>query len=87
MTDTHTDHTAKARDYILFTSLLDSLTDLAQSRLIGIIRNRKRLVEALPEKSSDTRAHSATVSYDPKFYRGCTSPVRSRSSGIDAATG
>jgi hypothetical protein len=27
------------------------------------------------------------VSYDPKIYRGCTSSVRSRSSGIDAATG
>jgi hypothetical protein len=45
-----TDHTAKAHDYILFKSLLDSLKDLAQSRLLGIISNRKRVVEALPGK-------------------------------------
>ena len=43
-----TDHNAKAHDYDLFKSVLDSLTDLAQSRLLGIIRNRKRLVDALP---------------------------------------
>jgi len=60
ITDPNMDHTAKAHDYILFKSLLDSFTDLAQSRLIGIISNRKRLVETLPGKSSDTRAHSAT---------------------------
>ena len=53
------DHTAKAHDYTLFKSLLDSLTDLAQSRLLGIIRNRKRLIEALPGKSSSIKAHSA----------------------------
>ena len=46
-TNPTTDHNAKAHDYILFKSLLDSLTDLAQSRLIGIIRNRKRLIETL----------------------------------------
>ena len=60
ITDPNTDHTAKAHDYILFKSLLDSLMDLAQSRLIGIISNRKRMVEALPGKISNTRAHSAT---------------------------
>ncbi len=43
-----TDHTAKTHDYSLFKSLLDSLTDLAQSRLLGIIRNKKRIVDALP---------------------------------------
>jgi len=43
-----TDHNAKAHDFTLFKSLLDSITDLAQSRLLGIIRNRKRLVDALP---------------------------------------
>ena len=59
ITDPNTDHIAKAHDYILFKSRLDSLADLAQSRLIGIISNRKRLVEALPRKSSNTRAHSA----------------------------
>ncbi len=59
ITNPHTDHTAKAHDYIIFTSLMDSLTDLAQSRLIGIIRNRKRLVEALPGYISNIRACSA----------------------------
>ncbi len=58
-TNPNTDHNAKARDYILFKSLLDSLTDLAQSRPIGIIRNRKRLIKTLPGKSSNIRAHSA----------------------------
>ena len=38
-----TDHNARTHDYSMFNSLLDSLTDLAQSRLLGIIRNRKRL--------------------------------------------
>ena len=36
-----TDHNAKAHDFTMFKSLLDSTTDLAQSRLLGIIRNRK----------------------------------------------
>ena len=57
------DHNAKAHDYILFKSLLDSLTDLAQSRLIGIIRNRKRLIETLPGKCSSNRANSAATSH------------------------
>jgi hypothetical protein len=43
-----TDHNARTHDYSLFKSMLDSLTDLAQSRLLGIIRNEKRLVDALP---------------------------------------
>ena len=47
-----TDHNAKAHDFNLFKSLLDSITDLAQSRLLGIIRNRKRLVDALPRGDS-----------------------------------
>jgi hypothetical protein len=42
------DHNAKTHDYTLFKSMMDSLTDLAQSRLSCIIRNRKRLVDALP---------------------------------------
>ena len=52
------DHNAKTHDYTLFKSLLDSLTDLAQSRLLGIIRNRKRLVDALPVGVSRHRANS-----------------------------
>jgi hypothetical protein len=50
-----TDHNAKAHDFTLFKSLLDSIADLAQSRLLGIIRNRKRLVDALPR--GDSRPH------------------------------
>jgi hypothetical protein len=52
------DHNAKSHDYTLFKSLLDSLTDLAQSRLLGIIRHRKRLVDALPGGVRRHRAHS-----------------------------
>ncbi len=37
-----TDHNAKTHDYTMFKSMLDSLRDLAQSRLLGIIRNKKR---------------------------------------------
>jgi hypothetical protein len=51
-----TDHNAKAHDFTLFKSLLDAITDLAQSRLLGIISNRKRLVDALPRGDSG-RAH------------------------------
>jgi hypothetical protein len=47
-----TDHNAKAHDSTLFKSLLDSITDLAQSRLLGIIRNRKRLIVALHRGNS-----------------------------------
>ena len=46
------DLNAKAHDFTLFKSLLDSITDLAQSRLLGILRNRKRLVDALPRRDS-----------------------------------
>jgi len=42
------DHNAKSHDFTLFKSLLESITDSAQSRLLGIIRNMKRLVDALP---------------------------------------
>ncbi len=62
-TDPAMDHNAKTHDYILFQSLLDSLTDLAQSRLIGIISNRTRLIETLPGKSSSNKANSAATSH------------------------
>ncbi len=52
------DHNAKAHDYTLFKSLMDSLTDLAQARLLGIIRNRKHLVDTVPGGFSRNRAHS-----------------------------
>jgi len=42
-----TDHNARTHDYIMFKSLLDSRVDLAQSRYLGIVRNKKRLVNAL----------------------------------------
>jgi hypothetical protein len=43
-----TDHNARTHDSALFKSLLDSLRDLAQSRLLGIIKSKKRLVDAQP---------------------------------------
>ncbi len=46
-TDPTMDDNAMTHDFGLFESLLDSLTDLAQSRLMGIISNRKRLVDSL----------------------------------------
>ncbi len=52
-----TDHIVRTHDYSLFKSLLDSLTGLAQSRLLVIIRNKKRLVDALPDGYRH-RAHS-----------------------------
>jgi hypothetical protein len=53
-----TDHNAKFHDYNLFKSMLDSLTDLAQFRLLGIIRNKKCLVDALPGGVRHHRANS-----------------------------
>ncbi len=41
-TNPTTDHNARTHDYNLYKSLLESLTDLAESRLLGIIGNRKR---------------------------------------------
>ena len=34
-----TDHKARSHDYNMFKKMLDSLTNLAQSRLLGVIRN------------------------------------------------
>ena len=50
-------HNVRTHDYNMFKSLLDSLTDLAQSRLLGIIRNWKLLVDTLP---GGVRHHRAT---------------------------
>jgi hypothetical protein len=41
------DSNAKSRDYHLFKSLMDALTDVAQSCFLGLIRIRKRLIDAL----------------------------------------
>ena len=51
-----TDHNAKAHDFTLFKSMLDLITDLAPSRLLGIIRSKKRLVDDIPRGDSH-RAH------------------------------
>jgi hypothetical protein len=53
-----TDYNPKSHDYNLFKALLDSLTDLAQSRLLGIIRHKKGLVDALPGGVRHHRANS-----------------------------
>ena len=57
----NTDSNAKRHDYRLFKSSLDALTDLAQSNLLGIIRNKKHLVEALPWAIRRNQAHSAAI--------------------------
>jgi hypothetical protein len=59
--DPDTDSHAKSHDYRLFKSLLVSPTTLARSRLLGIDRNMKRLVETLPRAFSRHRAHSAAT--------------------------
>ncbi len=55
------DSNARSHDYGMFKSLLGRLTDLAQSRLLGIIRNKKHLVEALPRAVRQNLAHSAAT--------------------------
>jgi len=45
---TITDSNAISHDYRLLKSLLDALTDLPYSRLLGFIKNMKRFVEELP---------------------------------------
>ncbi len=56
-----TDSNARSHDYHMFKSLLDALIYLALSRLLGIIRNRKRLVDALPRAIRRNRAHSVAT--------------------------
>jgi hypothetical protein len=60
--DPATDHNARIHDYILLKSEMESLTDLAQSRLLDIISNRKRPVDALPREASCHRAYSVASS-------------------------
>ncbi len=55
-----------SHDYNIFKSLLYSLTDLAQSRFLGIIRNIHRLVEAQPGPVIRLRSHSAATSTHTK---------------------
>ena len=61
-----TDHNARTHDYNLFKSLLDSLTNLAQSRLLGIIRNRKSFEDA---PLCGARHHRANSDASPTHHR------------------
>ena len=56
-----TDSNAKSHEYRLFKSPIGSLTNLAQSNLLGIIKNKKRLVEALPGAIGHHRAHHSAA--------------------------
>ncbi len=51
------DFYARSHDYRLFNSMLDALTDLAQSCLLGIISNKTRLVGSLPSAIRRFRLH------------------------------
>jgi hypothetical protein len=69
------DSNAKIHDYRLLKSLPDALIDLAQSRLLGIIRDRKRLVDALPGTISRNGAHStATHTHTRRHTTGGSHP-------------
>ena len=46
-----TDHNAGTHDYNMFKSLLDSLTDSAQSRLLSIIRKQEELIRRSTRRS------------------------------------
>jgi hypothetical protein len=62
-----TDHNVITHDYTMFKLPLDSLTDLAQSRLIGIIsRKRKRLLDDLP---GGFRHHRASSDVSPTHHQ------------------
>ena len=55
------DSNARSHGYRVFKSLVDALADLEQYRFLGIIRNKKHLVDALPGAVSRHRAHSAAT--------------------------
>ena len=63
------DSKAMSHDYHLFKSLMDELTDLAQSRLLCLIMNMKRSVDALSWAVSRHRARSAAT---PTHTHGAT---------------
>ncbi len=84
-----TDSNARSHDYRLFKSMLNALVDLAQSRHLGIIRNRKHLVESLPEAVSRHRAHSdATSSHTQAAIQqgAATHSHRTRSTRVPEST-
>ncbi len=71
--DPDTDSAAKAHDSSLFKSLLQALTKLAQSRLLGIIHHRQDLVHAQVGELRRTRANSdATPAPGPHKQEGTT---------------
>ncbi len=63
--DPTTDHNARIYGCNIFKSLMDSITDFAQSRLFGVISNKKRLVDvqllaptpAARQQGAATRTH------------------------------
>jgi hypothetical protein len=74
-----TDANDKIHDYNMVKSLLDSLADLTHSHLLGIIRNRKRVGDALPRVVSRNRAHSAatpTLTHATYQQRGTPTHIR-----------
>ncbi len=83
------DHIAKTHDFILFKSLMYSITELAQSRRFGIISNRKRLVESLRGEVSRHRAHSAAHperTLATRHQRTATHTHRTRTSRVPEST-
>jgi hypothetical protein len=91
------DLNAKAHEFNLFKSLLDSITDLSQSRLLGIIRHKKRLVDALPRGDS-SRVHpvSSPAQHQAAHHQGPPhtligrarhAPRRAQPSRRDGSTG
>jgi hypothetical protein len=57
-----TESAARTHDSSIFKSLMEALSKLAQSRLIGIIHNRQSLVHNQEREISRTRAHSVATS-------------------------
>ena len=64
-----TDHNAKIHDCTMFKLLLDSLMDLAKSRLLCIIKIKKRLVDDLPGGVRHHRSNSdASLAHHQATY-------------------
>ena len=84
-----TDHNAMTRDYNMFKLLLESLTNLAQSRLLGIIRNKKRLADVLP---GGVRHHRSSSDASPTHHQAAyqqgaaTYTHRTRTTGAPEST-
>jgi len=83
-----TDHNARTHDYSVFKSLLDTLPDFAQSRLLGIIRNWKRLVDALPGgyRHKHTRSHPQRITRPPISRGSPPTPITTRAPESTAIT-